>query len=400
MQTKSIPYTFIRGGYFYFSRRVPSDLRHHYSSPRVVQGLRTSSPQRARVQANIAAAKLDAYWSQMRMTASDVIGPSLIKAWEADPDSRPKVLANPDTAQAGCPTLLDALQVYLDQKGKGRPKTFRIAAQRSCNYVIALCGNKPLSSYSRQDALMFRDWLVKRGLTGSSVTRNFSYVKAVINFAISEYALDLRNPFIGVYHDRTAGVLTRKPIPAEDIKAVQLECRSIDDDLRCLVALVSDTGMRLGEGAGLVKQDFHLDGNIPFVRIQKHPWRNLKTVNSERLVPLCGEALWAASRLIEADNTSDFAFPRYNRTGTTAANSASAALNKWLKQYVPMGCTMHSFRHSMRDRLRAVQCPSDIVDQIGGWTTDGVGQGYGSGYPIEVLQEWMIKVAAGLGLIS
>ena len=79
MQTKSIPYTFIRGGYFYFSRRVPNDLRHHYSSPRVVQGLRTSSPQRARVQANIAAAKLDAYWSQMRNRASDVIGFSLVK---------------------------------------------------------------------------------------------------------------------------------------------------------------------------------------------------------------------------------------------------------------------------------------------------------------------------------
>ena len=27
---------------------------------------------------------------------------------------------------------------------------------------------------------------------------------------------------------------------------------------------------------------------------------------------------------------------------------------------------MHSFRHSMRDRLRAVSCPSEMVDQIGG----------------------------------
>ena len=172
------------------------------------------------------------------MTASDVIGSSLIKARESDPDSRAKVLSNLDTAQAGCPTLLEALQVHLDQKGKGRPKTLRIAAQRSCNYVISLCGNKPLSSYTRQDALMFRDWLVKRGLTGSSVTRNFSYVKAVINFALSEFALGLRNPFIGVYHDRTAGVLTRKLILAEDIKAVQLECRGIDDDLRWLVAML------------------------------------------------------------------------------------------------------------------------------------------------------------------
>ena len=54
----------------------------------------------------------------------------------------------------------------------------------------------------------------------------------------------------------------------------------------------------------------------------------------------------------------------------------------------------------MRDRLRAVQCPSDIVDQIGGWTTDGVGQGYGSGYPIEVLQEWMIKATMHNGQYS
>jgi hypothetical protein len=50
----------------------------------------------------------------------------------------------------------------------------------------------------------------------------------------------------------------------------------------------------------------------------------------------------------------------------------------------------------MRDRLRAVQCPADIADQIGGWTTDGVGQGYGSGYPVDVLSEWMGKMVLSL----
>jgi len=65
--------------------------------------------------------------------------------------------------------------------------------------------------------------------------------------------------------------------------------------------------MRLGEGAGLLKQDFvGLETDQPFVRIQKHPWRNLKTASSERLVPLCGEALWAAKRLIQADNEPSF----------------------------------------------------------------------------------------------
>jgi integrase len=178
----------------------------------------------------------------------------------------------------------------------------------------------------------------------------------------------------------------------EAIRNVQSECRAVDDDLRWLIALISDTGMRLAEGAGLLKQDLvGLNTDLPYVCVTKHPWRNLKTASSERKIPLVGEALWAAKRISEAYNASEFAFPRYNRTSTTAANSASAALNKWLKQYVPVGCTMHSFRHSMRDRLRAVQCPADITDQIGGWTTDGVGQGYGSGYPMSVLQEWLEK---------
>ena len=37
----------------------------------------------------------------------------------------------------------------------------------------------------------------------------------------------------------------------------------------------------------------------------------------------------------------------------------------------------------MRDRLRAVQCPSDMIDQIGGWTTAGAGQAYGEGYTLK-----------------
>jgi hypothetical protein len=53
---------------------------------------------------------------------------------------------------------------------------------------------------------------------------------------------------------------------------------------------------------------------------------------------------------------------------------------------------MHGFRHSMRDRLRAVNCPTEIVDQIGGWSPDSIGQGYGRGYQLEQLQQFMSEV--------
>ena len=161
----------------------------------------------------------------------------------------------------------------------------------------------------------------------------------------------------------------------------------IDDDIRWLVALVSDIGMRLAEAAGLSVNDFNLQADIPFVEVRPHPCRSLKTSASARVISLSGMALRAANRILQEASTSSDAFPRYNRGSRTIANSAIAAINKWLKSHIHAGCRMHSFRHSIRDRLRAVQFPADIADQIGGWATDGLGQGYGSGYPIEVLME-------------
>ena len=149
--------------------------------------------------------------------------------------------------------------------------------------------------------------------------------------------------------------------------------------------------MRLAEASGLLISDLVLDSNIPFVIIQKHPWRSLKTRESKRKIPLVGLSLWAAQR-IKAHQKNEFAFPRYNKSNQTNSNSASAALSKWIKQITSSEYSMHSFRHSLRDRLRAIECPSDIADQLGGWATQGIGQGYGDGYELDVLFKWMVAV--------
>ena len=128
---------------------------------------------------------------------------------------------------------------------------------------------------------------------------------------------------------------------------------------RWLIAIISDTGMRLSEAAGLCKDDIHLDEEVPYVDIKPHPWRRLKTAGSHRKIPLIGMSLWAARGAHEASN-SPFLFPRYCDEKECHSNSASAALNKWLRPKVPNGCVIHSFRHSIRDRLRAVECPQDL----------------------------------------
>lgn len=78
-----------------------------------------------------------------------------------------------------------------------------------------------LEAYTKADANAFRDALIERGLAGSSITRIFGTVRAVVNFAISEQGQSLQNPFNGVYYDRSAGVSDRHPIPPEGLLAVQ-----------------------------------------------------------------------------------------------------------------------------------------------------------------------------------
>jgi hypothetical protein len=65
-------------------------------------------------------------------------------------------------------------------------------------------------------------------------------VRSVINFAASEIGVDITNPFGNVYYDRNAGVEGRAPLPQDAIRCIQAECQKLDDDLRWLVALVSD----------------------------------------------------------------------------------------------------------------------------------------------------------------
>ena len=97
----------------------------------------------------------------------------------------------------------------------------------------------------------------------------------------------------------------------------------IDDEKRWLVSLISDTGMRLAEAAGLFTSDIKLEEEIPCIKLRRHPWRSLKTRGSEEDIQLGGASLWAAKRVIENDQ--QFAFPVYTYSAKCPANSASAA---------------------------------------------------------------------------
>jgi integrase len=216
---------------------------------------------------------------------------------------------------------------------------------------------------------------------------------SIFNLNIREYGLDGTNAFSGTYMPDGFDTPKRKPIPDEILKVIQSKCLITDDEPRWLIALISDTGMRLSEAAGLSKDDAHLDEEVPYVDIKPHPWRRLKTAGSQRKIPLVDMSLWAARRTYEASN-SHLLFPRYCDDKDCNSNSASAVLNKWLKQVAGSDYVIHSFRHSMRDRLRVVNCPSEMIDQIGGWSSGKIGEGYGEGFKISQLHAHLLMTDA------
>ena len=374
----SLRYTYIRNGVYYFSRFVPKDLQQHYRSDRLVQSLRTRSPAKAKQAASLLAARLDEYWLDLRLRNSS-------------PLFQDKFLESPIKVLSSAPLLSEAKQLYLDLKGAGRSKVFVQSTERTVSYLIQCHGDRTIDAYVGGDASAFRSWLIDKGLSSSSVKRAFSIIKAVINLAISELGLDVRNVFTGIYLPDAGDTKQRLAITGTNLASIQKECMAVDDDIRWLVALLSDTGMRLGEAAGLLLDDINLDADIPHVSITPHEHRSLKTASSKRTVPLVGASLWAAQRIVSSQQT-DFCFPRYNRQSTTNTNSASAALNKWLKTVCSEQVVIHGLRHGMRDRLRAMEAPLEMIDQIGGWSLKSVGQGYGDGFSIEHCHIWLAKV--------
>ena len=357
---------------------MPSDLREFYKVSRLTYSLKTKCTKLANTQVKEALHKLSLYWNKVRMD-------------KELPCSQFLVSAKNNQSNHLSIKFTKAAHLYQESKGKHRGITFYNSVQRATRYIISSIGDKNLASYTRANANSFRDYLLERELAGSSITRILAIVKAIFNFANNEYGLSLKNHFSGLQYDRFARVESREPIPIDNIRVIQKRCIEIDDDLRWLVALISDTGMRLAEATGLLIEDIRLNTEVPLVSVRSHSWRRLKTKGSKRDIPLVGKALWSAKRIKEMSK-SKFAFPRYNTSTFTNTNTASASLNKWLRSEGFGQYTMHSFRHSLRDRLRYVACPSEITDQIGGWSNKTVGQNYGNGYRLCDLNIWMQRM--------
>jgi len=109
---KHLQHTYTKRDVYYFSRVIPSDLRNHYTKPRIIQSLKTKSAHRASVASKMLSSKLDDYWLGLRLKQMDVPASHLLVSG-AKVNLESKLL-----------NIEEALQVYMSVKGVGKGELF------------------------------------------------------------------------------------------------------------------------------------------------------------------------------------------------------------------------------------------------------------------------------------
>ena len=362
-----IQYTISRSGTYYYNRRVPKHAVDSYGQ--FIRQALSKDPLEAEAFSKRLSDVLEGAWS----AATDAPAVNISTIIES---FQPRRVALSEIA---------AEYLALKQIDQTPPRV-------ALSTFISLAGDRDVSEYTRQDAKLFVHYLQMKGNKTATIRRRINSLSAILNYAYSELDLDKRNPFTRLFiQNEGADVFKRGTFTNEQLRWGYDKALSSGSTVKLLMPILGETGCRLAEIVGLKLEDIDLENDL--IHIRPNSARRLKTRSSQRTLPLVGYAKLAMEQSLK-QGYDTYLFPRYIRDGKCHATHASNALNKWLKKDFD-GLTTHYLRHTFRDRLRAVECPMDLIDQIGGWkSVSSIGNSYGEGYNLDQIMVSIKKLSA------
>jgi integrase len=357
-----IQYTIRRSGTYYYNRRVPSHAVEAYGS--FIRQALTRCPVEAALFAARLSNVLEASWSKTtKIQPVDIV--TIIESF------KPKSVLLSEMAEE---------YLALREIDQAPPRS-------AFSTFILLAGDRDVGTYTREDAKLFVHHLQLKGNKTATIRRRINSLSAILNYAYAELDLDKRNPFTRlIIRNEGQDAHKRGTFTNEQLKQGYDKAIASGSQVKLLMPLLGEAGCRLAEIVGLELQDIDMDQEL--IHIRPNSIRRLKTRNSERTLPLLGYA--KAAMLLAFHHADDrYLYPRYLKDDSCRATHASNALSKWLKKDVG-GLTAHCLRHTFRDRLRAVECPLELVDQIGGWSSiSSTGSSYGMGFDLKTIKKYL-----------
>lgn len=439
--SQSDPDRFIvsRGGTFHYKRRVPATVAElDDRAPHVRISLKTSDLAEARQKRDAFEAADNALWSSLlrgdegsvarkryeaAVARAEALGFSYRTSAELasgridDVVSRLEAIADERTPSRTAAAVLGttdrpkvmftaAFQRYLDEivapdltgKSDEQKRQWKKVIRRAINNFIEINGDMPIDEVERAHGIKVYDhWAAriapKSGTathTPSSGNRDLGNLRAFYRDYYRHMGdFDRKNPFEGLsFSERRRA--RRPPFPTEWLRdriIAKGELADLNDEARgCLLAMI-ETGMRPSEVANIMPASIVLDHAIPHVIVQpRHDPddpREIKTANSERMIPLVGVSLAVFRKHPQG-------FPRYREREATL----SATVNKYLESRGLRPTPKHvlySVRHSFEDRMKNGGVDAELRKLIMGHDLER--PFYGSGGSLEWRHEALKKIA-------
>lgn len=421
-------YVFRRGEYFYYKRRVPAHVLPFETRKFIKISLGTSDEREAQRQAaiyndyiedfwrglikanghadrdvayraavklaklhgfvyksvaEIAKAPLEEVVERVRVAAAEIEQPQIVAAVLGGVGV-PGVMLS-ECLEKFWPVCADRLVNKSDRQVK-KWKNPRIAALKG---FIEVVGDKKLSEVARSDILQYRQWWMERVAEGTAVAgtvnKNLLYVRDILQTICATQ--EIGTDFDALFARMRLKELERSRPPFEPSYVQHKLLRGgvlagLNEEARLLIFAMADTGARESELIGLQPEDIQLEAHIPHIWIRARDDHALKTLHSERKIPLVGASLHAFSKLPQG-------FSHYRN-----ADTVSTTINKYLREHRLKPTddhSLYSLRHTFKDRLRDAGAPEEVIDELMGHRSRG--PKYGRGHMLETKHEWLKKIA-------
>lgn len=413
-----------RGGRFIYRKRVPAYVAHLDVRKEIKIALKTDNYNEAVVRAAVHDEQVESFWraliqsgksqnsqekyksavrlaraygftykSAVEMSVSAL--EEIVSRLLVDLHFKPAPNAEAILGGAGESTLQlsDCLELYwnlshdkLKNKSEHKIRKWKNPRRLAMNNFIEVVGDKRLQDINRADVLAFRSWWnerIKKGLGGNGANKQMRFVKDILRTVSINNEIDIDCDALFTKTNFYDAQQSRPPFEASFVQTKLLPgLEKLNERDRYALFAMADTGARESEIFGLRQEDIKLDEEIPYIWIRARPGYALKTKNSERKIPLVGTALIAFKK-----------FPNgFEHQGNP--DTFSNIVNKYLRENNLRPTEQHSaysLRHTFKDRLRDIEAPEEIIDELMGHKKSG--PKYGRGHKLETKYGWLKKIA-------
>ena len=238
-------------------------------------------------------------------------------------------------------------------------------------HILPRFGNRTLDSLKTED---FQEWfneLEENGYSHETIMKIKNIMNPALEAATEDHII-IRNPLQST-RLTIGGKETEhhKAIPTEKMQKIRENIPEISDvRIRCMLALLCFTGMRLEEVLGLRWEDIDFDeGWIHIQRAVVHPGRNKpevkdpKSKTSNRRIPLPNELI----RYLKPRQETGFILYSYSdqsRETPMSFTESRRVFQKIRDEFELQGYSAHDFRDTCATEWREAGIPVDVIAHL------------------------------------